>query len=307
MFRKTVAIILVAVLVALSGCSALPDSGQEAVIAASFYPVYIFTLNLVEGIEGVQVMCMAEQNVGCLHDYTLTSRDARIVDDADVLVINGAGMELFVEDIYNTAEGLTVIDSSEGVELLCGDGHGEEHHGDEEHGDHFHENNSHIWMSVENAKLQVLNIKNGLVEKFPEYSEQIEKNYSDYISRLHKLSDEISSASETVKGAPVMTFHDAYAYLAKDMGFHIAGTVESDEGGEPSAKELAHLSDEINENNVKALFIEPQYAGSAAEILSRETGVKIYTLNPVIKGDAVNTAYEDIMRDNIKIIVEAVK
>ena len=137
--------------------------------------------------------------------------------------------------------------------------------------------------------------------------EQIEKNYDSYIARLDSLSEDIAAASEQVKDVPVMTFHDAYSYLARDMGFHIVDTVESGEGGEPSARELAHLADEITEHSVKALFIEPDYSGSAAEILSRETGVSVYTLNPVTKGDAVLTAYEDIMRNNIKIIVEAVK
>lgn len=304
MFRKTVAIILIACIVALSGCSQTAAPADENIIAASFYPVYIFTLNLVNGIEGLTVKCMAEQSVGCLHDYTITAKDAKIIDDAAVLVINGAGMELFAEDIYNSADGLSVIDSSEGIELICGDSHGEHDH---DHGDHSHEGNSHIWMSVDNAKIQVTNIKDGLVEKFPQYKEQIESNYNDYISRLELLMQEIEDASRYVSEKPVMTFHDAYAYLAEDMGFHVAGTVESGEGGEPSAMELAQLSDEITEHNVKALFIEPDYSGSAAEILSRETGVGIYTLNPVIKGDAVLTAYEDIMRENIESIVEAVR
>ncbi len=302
MFRKTIVIVLAVCIVAMSGCS-LTSAPEGNVIAASFYPVYIFTLNLVDGIDDVTVMCLAEQNTGCLHDYTLTAKDARIIDDADVLVINGAGMELFAEDIYESAEDLTVIDSSVGVELLCSGSGSHEGH---DHEGHSHEENSHIWLSVENAKIQVGNIKDGLIRAYPQHKEQIEKNYSDYISRLDKLSEEIKTASQYVKDAPVMSFHDAYGYLAEDMGFHITDTVESGEGGEPSAKELAHLSDEIAEHNVKALFTEPDYTGSAAEIISRETGVKVYTLNPVTKGDAVKTAYEDIMRDNIKVIVEAV-
>ena len=302
MFRKTIAVILAVCILAMAGCSQTAAPEADNVIAASFYPVYIFTLNLVDGIDGVAVMCMAEQSVGCLHDYTITAKDAKIIDDADVLVINGAGMELFVEDIYSSAENLAVIDSSEGITLLCGESdEGHDHEG------HSHEYNSHVWMSVGNVKIQVTNIKNGLVEKFPQYKEKIESNYDDYMMRLDALAEDINDASQYVSDKPVMTFHDAYAYLAEDMGFHVVGTVESGEGGEPSAMELASLTDEINDHGVNALFIEPDYSGSAAEILSRETGVGVYTLNPVIKGDAVKTAYEDIMRENIESIVEAVK
>ena len=76
---------------------------------------------------------MAEQNTGCLHDYQLLSRDARLISDADVFIINGAGMETFLEDVYLSVEDLTVIDSSENVDLLenC-DEHHEENH-DEHH------------------------------------------------------------------------------------------------------------------------------------------------------------------------------
>ena len=70
---------------------------------------------------------------------------------------------------------------------------------------------------------------------------------------------------------------------------------------------MAALSSEISEHSVKAMFIEPNYEGSAASILSAETGVDVYTINPVLSGSDVKTAYEDIMRQNIKIILKAVK
>lgn len=299
------AVILIIALVILSGCSMQPQKSQDIVIAASFYPVYIFTLNLVEGIDGVEVMCMAEQNIGCLHDYTLTAKDAKIADDADVLVINGAGMELFIQDIYDTVGDISVIDSSEGIELICSGGH--DHHHEGEHEGHSHEHNSHIWMSVDNAKVQVGNIKNGLVERYPQFADQIEANYSEYMLRLDELSQDIENASATVEDAHVMSFHDAYAYIANDLGFHIVGTVENGDGGEPSAKELAALTEKIRDHKVKALFVEPDNSGSAAEILSAETGVKVYTLNPVTSGNGTLTSYEDVMRSNINTILEAVR
>ncbi len=246
---------------------------------------------------------MADRVVGCLHDYTITAGDAKVAADAKAFVINGGGMEAFVEDLYNTNEKLCVIDSSEGIELMCDSGHN--HH--EESDEHSHEHNSHIWMSVENAKAQVINIKNGLSKEFPLYSEQFEKNCDEYISRLDKLSERVRSAKAQVNNTPVATFHNAYGYLAEEIGLNIVCTVESEEGGEPSAKSLVKLSEEIRRHNVKALFTEPDYEGSAANILASETGAVVYTLNPVIKGDKELTAYEDIMNENIDIILKAVK
>ncbi len=301
--KKLMCVFLVSVLMLLSACTGnAPEPHKNKVtVAASFYPVYIFTLNLLDGIEGVNVECMAEQSVGCLHDYNLTARDARLLSDARALVINGAGMEGFLEDAFDSVENLRVIDSSENIPLLCN----EAHHNEAEHNHHHHEN-SHIWLSVDNAKLQVENIKNGLVAELPEYEESIEKNYKDYIVRLDALIEKRDNVAFGEELPSVISFHGAYEYLGEDIGFHIADTIESDEGAEPSAKELAHLVSEIKDNNIKALLVEPEYSGSVAEILSRETNIKIYTLNPVISGDSVLTAYEDIMNENYDIL-KAVK
>ena len=293
------------VLLLFSACTGnAPETQKSKVtVAASFYPVYIFTLNLLDGIDEINVECMAEQSVGCLHDYNLTAKDARLLSDAKVLVINGAGMESFLEDAFESVENLKVVDSSENITLICNEAH---HHDETDHNHHHHEN-SHIWLSVDNAKVQVKNIKNGLVAEFPEYEKNIEKNYEDYIARLDSLIEKRDKVFFGEEVPSVISFHGAYEYLGEDLGFRIADTIEGDEGAEPSAKELAHLVSEIKEKNIKALFVEPDYSGSAAEILSRETATKIYTINPVISGDTTLTAYEDIMEENYKIILKAVE
>ena len=91
---------------------------DNILLVTSFYPVYIFTLNIVNGIDEFEVACMAEQNTGCLHDYQILSRDAKLIADADVFIINGAGMETFLEDVYMSNENLKIVDSSKGVTLI---------------------------------------------------------------------------------------------------------------------------------------------------------------------------------------------
>ncbi len=299
--KKFLALLLCIPLVLLTGCTA-KQSPDKKIIAVSFYPVYIFTLNIVDGIDELSVECMAEQNTGCLHDYTITAKDARLISDCSIFVINGAGMEGFIEDLYHREADERIVDSSIGVERICSHTHEEEHSGHS----HDHEENSHMWLSVDNAIKQVENISGGIISAFPEYEEKIQKNTEDYLKTLSELKEEIENAKAQLQGKSVVTFHDAYAYLAEDLGFHILTTIESDEGGEPSAKELAHISEEIKEHGVKTLFIEPDYEGSAAEILKNETGAEIYVLNPVISGEKEKNAYEDTMRENIKIILKAV-
>ena len=297
-------VVLALILLIFSGCAGnTPENPKDKItVATSFYPLYIFTLNLLDGIEELNVKCMAEQSVGCLHDYTLTAKDAKLLSDAQVLVINGAGMESFLEDATRSIGNFKVIDSSENIDLIC-----EEEHHHEGNDDHHHHENSHIWLSLRNAKVQVKNIKNGLVKEFPEYEKQIEKNYSDYIKRLNSLEDERKSVLLETKDMKSISFHGAFEYLAQDLGFEICHTIESDEGYEPSAKELAGLSSEIEKEKIKALFVAPDYSGSAAEILGSETNTEIYVINPIISGEEKLTAYEDAMKINYKIILEAVK
>ena len=307
--KRFFCLILAACGVILGGCVRDNSHGNSnRIVAASFYPVYIFTLNLLDGVEGVEVRCMAEQSVGCLHDYTLSAKDAKLLSDAEVLVINGAGMESFVEDAWKNNTDIVIIDSSEGIKTICEEEHHTEHKSDSHIGhNHSHEENSHIWLSVENAESQIENIKKGLIEKFPEYKGDIENNFQNYIERLAKLEKERELCASKLNSEKVISFHGAYGYIAQDVGLDILKTVESDEGAEPSGKVLAHLSDEIKENDVKALFIYPDYSGACAEILYNETGVKVYSLNPITSGEESPTAYEDIMSENYKIILKAVK
>ncbi len=300
-------LMVVLVLSVCCSCNTPPITNDNILLVTSFYPIYIFTLNIVDGIDEINVSCMAEQNTGCLHDYQILSRDAKLIADADVFIINGAGMEAFLEDVYMSNENLRVVDSSKGVRLIenCDEHH--ENHNEETHHDHNHSVNSHIWMSPENAKLQVENIAESLESFYPQYKSVIEENKNDYINRLTELSEELNEKSKTLKNENIITFHESYDYLASEYGFNVVATVESHEGAEPSAKGLAQLVDIIEKHNVNVLFIEPDYKGSSATILSNETGADILTLNPVIKGDVSLTAYEDIMRENLETILKAVK
>lgn len=249
---------------------------------------------------------MAQQNTGCLHDYTLTAGDVKLLNDADILVINGAEMESFIEDVYRLAENLYVIDSSVGVQLLCEE---EEHHTEHEegHDEEHHHHNSHIWLSVENAKKQVENIKNELVKQLPEYEESLEANFSRYIASLDELSAKRDSLAKGIQGSEMISFHGAYEYMAKEIGLSIVATVENEDGGEPSAMLLAELCDRVQAEEIKGLIIEPQYELSGADIVSAETGVKVIVLNPVTQGEDTLDAYQNIMTENYQIIAKAVR
>lgn len=305
MKKKSLALLcgaLCALLPAFTGCTPVAQSQSEFQIVTSFYPIYLFTRNLTEGISGVRAANLTAQNAGCLHDYQLLSRDMKALGGAGAFIVNGAGMEGFLGKVTGQMPTLPVITASEGVELLCAGG--EHDHGEE--AAHNHGSNAHVWLSVPNAVQQVNNIAQGLQKLLPGHEAQLEQNRAAYVKRLEALDAELAELLAPVRGAEIISFHEAYDYFAQRYGLVIAGAIETHDGGEPGTKELIETVERIRARGIRALFIEPDYQGSAAGILSRETGAKLCTLNPVTQGADSLTAYEDIMRENANIIREAV-
>lgn len=277
-----------------SGCSKNTEKEDSINIVASFYPMYIFTINLTKGIDNVNVSSMTEQNIGCLHDYQLVTDDLVQLSDADLFVTNGAGMESFTKDVTDKMPNLKIVEASSGIDLLPS-GNGET------------EYNSHVWMSVPNAEAEVSNIADALIEIMPESKDIINANKEAYLKTLDALDSFIRTGLKDYEGDKIVTFHEAYAYFAKEYGLTVAATIESEDGAEPSTKELAKLSELIKDEKIKALFTEKQYKGTAANTLSKETGASVYVLNPVTSGDMSLTAYQDIMSNNLSIIEEALR
>ena len=118
----------------LTGCHTdSPNEKKEFNIVTSFYPMYIATSNIVDGVENIKLTNMTSPNVGCLHDYQLTTKDMNVLERADVFVINGGGMESFLEKAMSAYPEMKVVNASEGILEM----HEEEEH--EEH-DHHEEN-----------------------------------------------------------------------------------------------------------------------------------------------------------------------
>ena len=292
---------------AFTGCSAGDEYEDKSIILTTFYPVYIFTLNLLDGIEDVKILNMTENHNGCLHDYTLMPKDMKALATAKAVVINGAGMEEFLEKATEMSDA-PVIDSSQGIEIIGADDEDSHNHeAEEEHGhDHDHEGNAHIWMSPKNAARQTENIAAGLIKVFPQYEKRISENLEIYLQKLYALDSTIKTELASCRGAEFISFHEAYDYFAEDYSLVFAASFDSDDGAEPGTKELVRLTELIKSNDIKAIFTEPDYKGSAAQVLSNETGVPVYTLNPVTSGDGSKDSYEKIMLENCETIKKAV-
>lgn len=282
-------------------------AGAEFRILTSFYPMYLLTANIAGGIDGVEVENMAEQNVGCLHDYALRTGDMRLISSADVVVINGAGMESFVDRVIGDM-GKPVIDASAGIELIGDDGHDEDEHDDDDHDGHDHGDvNAHIWMSPRQAILQVENIAAGLIEADPAHAQSYRANAERYKERLRALDAEVSALLEGAAGARIVTSHPAFEYLARDYGIEIVASLGQEPGEMPRTREMAELVDTVREMGISALFVEKAYAEKAAWVLARETGIAIYTLDSLTSGELSAEAYETGILADARTLKEALE
>ena len=286
--RKLIALFLCAALCIT--CAPCVAEGEDYEILTSFYPMYLLTINVAGGIDGVHVTNMAEQNVGCLHDYTLRTGDMRKIHAADVVLINGAGMESFTDKILEDQQ-KPVIVASDGIELIYDDDDHDEHEHESEDHDHGSEN-AHIWMSPKQAIKQVENIAAGLIEQDPAHAAQYRENADNYIQRLNTLDEQVTELLKNVQGAQIVTSHPAFEYLARDYGIDIVASLGQEPGEMPRTRDMANLCDEVRKMNIRALFVEKAYSERAAELLSRETGIKIYELDSLTSGDMDAQAYE---------------
>ena len=281
-------LILFAVISAVfGGCGKKAQDKADFTVVASFYPVYILAKNITDGVPGVAVVNMTPPVTGCLHDYTMTTDDMKRIEKADLFLINGAGMESFMDKVSQRFPSLKKAELSEGIELIR---------------DESGSVNPHIWVSVGNMLRMAHTCADILVENDKVHAAEYRSNETRYVSELISLKAEMDSAMKDMRGKKIVTFHEAFPYFAKEYGLTIAAVVEREPGSQPSAKELAETIKLVRSSGVKALFAEPQYPSSAADAVARETGAKVYVLDPAVTGDDSAGAYISIMKKNLGVL-----
>ncbi|MDO5293399.1 MAG: metal ABC transporter substrate-binding protein [bacterium] len=318
-------VIMIVISVASYGVTAMlnNDKGSEKddtiTIATSFYPIYIAALNVTAGMDNVKVINLMENQQGCLHDYQLTTENMRTLEGADALIINGAGMEAFLDDIKTNYKSLDIIDSSEDISLLTitGEVHDHDHEEDADHNedaDHDHEEehnhnhgdyNAHIWLDPERYEQQIENIAEGLAKLDPEHSDTYKSNAKGYIEKVAVLETEMKAELKDFDYNDVIIFHNSMEYLCQPLGIHVAYSLNVDGDASLSAGEVATVIEEVKENNIKVLFSEKQYESSIADRIASETGAKVYVFDSLVTGNSDKDAYLDGMRKNMELLKTA--
>jgi len=267
------------------------DNGKLKIIT-SFYPMYIAALNIVDGVNDVELTNLTKPTTGCLHDYQLSPQEMVTIENSDVFIANGAGMESFMDKVIGTYPSLKVIYASNNIELIK---------------DASGTDNAHVWVSISKHIEQVENIRDQLCIIDSKNLGKYTSNANEYIAKLQVQLDKMKSDLSNTTRKDIITFHEAFPYFAKEFNLNIVSVIEREPGTEPSPQELANAIKIVKEAGVQVLFAEPQYSKSAADIIASETGAKVYMLDPAVTGDLTKNSYIDIMDKNLQVLQEALK
>ncbi len=259
---------------------------QTLTVVTSFYPMYIAALNVIGDTDGVHLQNLSEPQTGCLHDFQLTPEDMKLLSKADVFIINGGGIESFMKDVAKSYPDLTIIEASEGIDLLEDEG----------------EENAHAWMSVATYEEQVNHIAEGLAAADEKHASDYQKHADAYVVKLDALKERQQKVAEKIKEQSVILFHEAYDYVADDYGLDVAYVLDLDEERQVSAGEVADVLAAVRDDHVKYILAEELYGKSMGDTVEKETDAKVIYLDALNRGDYDADSYIKGMSANIDLI-----
>jgi ABC-type Zn uptake system ZnuABC Zn-binding protein ZnuA len=241
------------------------------------------------------------------HAFDPTPRDIGRIADSSLLVVNGAGLEGWIKKTLDNAGGKhTVIEASAGLKSRTPD------QVDQTLGSP--EVDPHFWLDPISVIHYVENIRDGLIAADPAGKDEYTRNASAYIAQLKALDGEIRSQVDQIppKKRLIVTNHESFGYFADRYGFKIIGaiipSVSSD--ASPSAQQMARLIDQIKKTGASAIFLETGTNPELADQIASDSNIKIITglnTHSLTQPDGPAPTYLDMMRENTRLIVEALK
>lgn len=268
-----------------------PRTSEKIRILTTIAPLYCFAKNIAGDTAYVENLLPSGAGP---HDFSLSPLDAKKVSEAHVLVINGVGLEAWLDKIIDSPgqrradDGkLIVADTSIGIEIINKD--------------------PHIWLSPRNAIVQVRNIRDALIKADPLNRDIYSANTEAYIIRLNNLDREISDEIATWTKKEFVAYHSAFGYFARDYGLQQAAVIQEIPETEPSPRHIASVVETIKSKGIKSIFTETQALHKIITSLATDLGLKVYSLDTLEKGSPGREWYEERMRSNLAVLGEALK
>jgi len=295
----------------MTGCGqkttgAIQQEGNEELLQVytSFYPLYDFAKKV--GGDKVNVVNLVPTGVEP-HDYEPSARNVASLEEADVFVYNGAGLETWVDKVLATleTEDLLVVEATQNIDLLTGhvhsheeadhdheeahdeadhnheEAHEEADHDHEAHHDHEGGTDPHVWTSIRNAKVEMENIKNAFVEADPENKAYYEANYERYAKEFDALDQQFTVTLSQFENRDIIVAHEAFAYLCQDYELNQVGIEGINADSEPNPERMAEIIEFAKTKEIKVIFFEELVSPKVAEAIAKEIGAQTMVLNPI--------------------------
>lgn len=267
-------------------------------VATTIFPLFDITRQIAgEQIKVIQLIPSGSSP----HTYEPTIVQIQQLQQADLLFAIGLGIdEWAIEDGANQK----IINLHHHVNLIEND---DDHHKEAENESdhhHVHDFDPHYWLSPKNGKIMAQIITEELSKKYPDKKQKFEKNLEIFNQSIDQQIAELEKKMHSNPSAGIITFHNAYNYLARDFSITILTTVEPFPGKEPTAKYLSQLVDTIESQGVKYIFKEPQLSDKVLKSLADDYQIQIYNLDPLGGSGDINS-YQKLIEYNINQIVLA--
>ena len=293
-------------LVLLCACAPAEPAPREEgslTLAATTFPVYLLAQEVTRDVPELTLTLVVNEQMSCMHDYSLSITDMKVLERADAVLLSGAGLEETLEQALEAAQPLE-IDCSAGIDLLCAE-EDHDHHGEAD-GD---EPDPHIWLDPRRACQMLSNLAQGLGQLDPDHAAQFAANAKAAQAEILAGYEDLKAQLADLTPRQLITFHDGFAYFAEAFDLKILRAIEEEAGSEASALEVREILALLQEQRLPAIFTEVNGADATARLIGQEAGVRVAALDLLMgrreaeeQGAAL---YLSVLAANVNAIQEA--
>ena len=300
----------------MTGCSNSQSNTKKfqeedkIAIVTTIYPVYDFATNIAG--DKAEIINLVPAGVEP-HDFELSTGDMQLIEEADMFIYNGAGMEHFAEKTLASVSNkeLYVVECTKGMTLLDANEHTDEH-GHESTDEHEDEHTDpHTWLSVANAIEECKAITEALVEIDPDNKAYYEANYDAYEEKLLALQETYKVELADLSGSTIVVAHEAFGYLCAEYGLKQEAIEGLTADSEPDSARMKEIIDFCKENDIKVIFFEELVSPKVAETIASEIGADTMVLNPIegltSEQEEAGLDYIGLMEENLEALKKALQ
>ena len=220
----------------------------------------------------------------CSHTYEPKPAQMKELARSDAYFSIGDGFEkAWLPKFKSANPKLVMVDTVKGIEKIpMAEHHHEEEKGHKGHGHHDHDEETldpHVWLDPMLVKMQAKNMLDALVSLYPEHATTFTQNYETFVASLDELDMMLQKTLENVKSRKFIIFHPSFGYFAQR--YHLEQIAIEVSGKEPKPSELAKIIKEAKEENVKVVFVSPQFSQKSADTIAKQIGGKTLAIDPL--------------------------